>query len=161
ALHTGRYAMDYDEVKLVGRFDSPARPPDRAAVARFYAAVTPVQAWNSAARQASAAQGKTLAENARIFALLAMAVADGSLAVFEAKSPYGSWRPVTALQAGDIDGNRRTAPDRAWLPLIVTPPFPSYPSAHATLSGAARAVLERAFGKHGLDITLTDPRVPD
>jgi hypothetical protein len=64
---------------------------------------------------------------------------------------------VTAIRAGDLDGNQRTDPDPGWLPLIATPPFPGYPSAHATLSGAAREVLEWAFGKDGHAITLTNP----
>ena len=110
ALHTGKYANDYNEVKLVGRVDSPFRPQDRTDVARFYAATSPVQTWNPAARQVSAAQGKTLSENARIFALLAMAIADGSIAVFDTKYYYNRWRPVTAIRAGDLDGNRE---DRA------------------------------------------------
>ncbi len=110
ALHTGKYANDYNEVKLVGRIDSPFRPQDRTDVARFYAAATPVQTWNPAARQVSAAQGKTLSENARIFALLAMAMADGSIAVFDTKYHYNRWRPVTAIRDGDLDGNRRDRP---------------------------------------------------
>ena len=158
ALHTGKYANDYNEVKLVGRIDSPFRPQDRTDVARFYAAATPMQTWNPAARQVSAAQGKTLSENARIFALLAMAMADGSIAVFDTKYFYNRWRPVTAIWARrHRRQSPKTDPDPTWLPLIATPPFPSYPSAHATLSGAARAVLERAFGKHGHAITLTNP----
>ena len=161
ALHTSKYAIDYVEVMLVGRVDSPLRPQDRADVARFYAAATPVQAWNSAARQVSAAQGKTLSENARIFALLAMAMCDGSIATFDTKYHYKSWRPVTAIRAGESDGNGHTEPDPDWLPLIATPAVPGYPSAHATLSGAARAVLERAFGKSGHAITLTHPALPD
>jgi hypothetical protein len=161
ALHTGKYALDYLEVMLVGRIDSPFRPQDRTDVALFYAAATPVQVWNSAARQASAAQGKTLSENARIFALLGMAVCDGSIACFDTKYHYNFWRPVTAIRAGDTDGNALTDPDPDWLPLIATPAFPGYPSAHATLSGAARAVLERAFGKDGHAITLTNPGLPD
>jgi hypothetical protein len=159
ALHTGKYANDYNEVKLVGRIDSPFRPQDRTNVARFYAATTPIQVFNPAARQVSAAHGKTLLENARIFALLGMAMADGSIAVFDTKYFYNRWRPVTAIWSADLDDNHRTDPDPTWLPLIVTPPFPSYSSAHATLSGAARAVLERAFGKHGLAITLTNPQL--
>ena len=59
-----------------------------------------------------------------------------------------------------LDGNDETDPDPDWLPLIATPAFPGYPSAHATLSGAARAVLERAFGKRRLAITLTNPGLP-
>jgi hypothetical protein len=159
-IDTGKYANDYNEVELLGRFDSPFRPQDRTDVARFYAASSPVQVWNAAARQAGAAQGKTLSENARIFALLGMALCDASIAAFDAKYHYNLWRPVTAIRAGDTDGNRRTDPDGGWLPLIVTPPFPCYPSAHATVSGAARRVLERAFGKHGHVVTLTHPLVP-
>lgn len=161
ALDTGKYADAYLEVMIAGRIDSPLRPQDRTDVARFYAAATPVQVWNSAARQASAAQGKSLSENARIFALLAMAMVDGSIATFDTKYHYDLWRPVTAIRNGDLDGNAHTQRDADWLPLIATPPFPGYPSAHATLSGAARAVLERAFGKRGHEITLTTPSLPE
>ena len=160
ALHTGNYALNYVEVMLVGRVDSPFRPQDRTDVALFYAAATPVQVWNSAARQASLAQGKTLSENARTFALLGMAIADATVAVFDTKYHYSFWRPVTAIRAGEADGNDRTDADPDWLPLVTTPAFPSYPSAHGTLSGAARATLERAFGKNGHAITLTHPDQP-
>jgi hypothetical protein len=160
ALHTGKYANDYNEVKLLGRFDSPFRPSDRTDVARFYAVASPVQVWNSAARQASAAQGKALSENARILALLAMAMADASIAQWDTKYHYNLWRPVTAIQNGDLDGNDKTDRDPDWLPLITTPAHPSYASGHATVSGAARAVLEHAFGKHGNDVMLTHPGVP-
>jgi hypothetical protein len=160
ALHTFRYAKDYNEVKLLGRIDSPFRPQDRTDVARYYAAVTPIQTWNPAARQVSAAQGRSLSENARIFALLAMAMADGSIAVFDTKYVYNRWRPVTAIWGGGIDGNHLTVPDPNWLPLIATPPFPSFASAHASVSGAARAVVERAFGKGGHAITLSNSAVP-
>ena len=159
-LRTGKYAIDYNEVKLVGRIDSPFRPQDRTDVARFYAATTPVQTFNPAARQVSAAQGKTLSENARIFALMGMAICDSSIAVFETKYYYNLWRPVTAIRAGALDGNSKTDPDPNWLSLIAAPAFPSYPSAHGTLSGGARAVLERAFGKDGHAITLTNPALP-
>src|SRR5262249_7329720 len=129
-------------------------------VALFYAATTPVQAWNSAARQVSAERGRTLSENARTFALLAMAMADGSIAVFDTKYTYNRWRPVTAIQNGDLDGNKKTTPDPPGPPLVAPPPFPSFASAHATVSGAARAVLERAFGENGHAITLTNPGLP-
>jgi hypothetical protein len=159
-LRSRKYADDYNEVKLFGRFDSPFRPQDRTDVARFYAVTPPVQVWNVPARQVSAAQGKTPSENARIFALLAMAMADASIAGWDTKYHYNFWRPVTAIQAGGIDGNRRTNPDPTWLPLIATPAHPSYASGHATVSGAARAVLERALGKDGHAITLANPALP-
>jgi hypothetical protein len=161
ALRTGKYANDYNEVKRLGRIDSPFRPQDRTDVARYYAATSPVAVWNPAARQVSAAQGLTLSENARLFALLGMAMADGAIAAFDTKYHYSFWRPQTAIQKGNLDGNRRTDPDPTWVPLIATPAFPSYASAHATLSGAARAVLERELGKHGHAIVLTNPALPE
>jgi len=160
AIHTGKYATDYNEVRLLGRIDSPFRPQDRTDVARFYAVTSPMLTWNPVASQASAAQGKTLSENARIFALLNMALCDGSIATFDTKYHYNFWRPVTAIRAGDTDGNAKTDPDGNWSSLIVAPPFPSYPSAHATLSNAARVVLERILGKGGHAITLTHPSLP-
>src|SRR5205823_9966232 len=105
-------------------------------------------------------QRKTLSENARIFALLGMAIADASIAVFDTKYHYNFWRPVTAIRAGGLDDNDETGPDPDWLPLIATPAFPGYPSAHGTLSGAARPVLERAFGKRRQAITLTNLWLP-
>lgn len=161
-LNSGKYARDYNEVKLVGNTNAgpDIRPQDRTDVARFFAVSSPVQGWNQAARQVSAAQGKTLSENARIFALLNMAICDASIAAYDTKYYYNTWRPMMAIRGGDQDGNRRTDLDGAWFPLITTPAFPSYPSAHATLSSAARAVLERLLGWHHLTITLTSPRAP-
>ena len=159
-MHSGEFARDYNEVKQVGAVNSTVRPQDRTDVARFYAVATPVHLFNSAARQVSLAQGKTPSENARIFALLAMAICDASIAVFDTEYFYNYWRPVTAIRAGDTDDNHKTDPDPTWLPLITTPAFPSYPSAHGTLSGAARRVLEHVYGKSQHSITLNHPGAP-
>ena len=159
-LETGKYGNDVEEVRLLGRVDSAFRPQDRTDVARFYAATTPVVAWNSTARQVSLAQGRTLAENARLFALLGMAIGDASFAAFDTKYHYNIWRPVLAIRGADIDGNDLTQADPTWLPLVPTPAFPSYASAHATLSGAACEVLEQLCGEHGHEITLTNPTLP-
>jgi hypothetical protein len=161
-IDSGNYARDYDEVKLVGKSDAglDIRPQDRTDVARFFAVSSPVQGWNQAARQVSAAQGKTLSENARIFALIGMAICDASIAAYDSKYYYNFWRPLTAIWGGELDGNHKTEADGDWFPLIATPAFPGYPSAHATLSGAARTVVERVFGKQDIAITLTSPRLP-
>jgi hypothetical protein len=149
-------------VKRVGDVNSPESegPKDRTDVARFYE-VAEAEQYPSAARQVSQAQGKTLSENARIFALLGIAIFDAAVAVFDTKYFYNFWRPVTAIQAGDKDGNRKTDVDANWMPLVFTPPFPSYPSGAAGFGAAARRVLERMFGAHGHSITLTHPLVPD
>ncbi len=160
-IHTGKYAQDYEEVKALGGVTSTMRPQDRSDVARFYAVVLPMPLWPAAARQASAAQGKTLSENARDFAWLAMAVCDSLIASMEMKYHYSYWRPVTAIRDGAIDGNRATDPDESWLSFVTTPPYPSYPGNHASAAGAARAVLEHVYGRDGLSITLTSQAVPD
>ena len=61
--------------------------------------------WNRIARTVSADQGLTLWENARLFGLLNMALADGYIAMVDSKNHYNYWRPVTAIQAADTDGN--------------------------------------------------------
>jgi len=126
ALNSTRYSRSYIEVKDVGDVNSQDRPPDRTDVANFYV-IPAVQVYNPAARQVSAEQGKTLSQNARIFALISMAVSDGLVSSMETKYFYNRWRPVTAIRSGDTDCNRKTVPDPNWLPLITTPPFPSYP----------------------------------
>ena len=155
AISSRKFARDYAEVKDVGHVDSSSRSSHRTNLARFYAAVSPVPLYNSAARQVSAAQEHSLSENARTFALLNIALCDALISSMEAKYHYASWRPVTAIRAGDTDNNEGTAPDPTWLPLITTPPFPSYPSNHATASGAARAVLERIYGEEDFSVTLS------
>lgn len=103
-------------------------------MARVYAAVTPVLIFNPVVRGAT--QGKSLTETARALALLNMAISDAAVATFDTKYHYKLWRPETAIRAGDMDGNPKTEPDALFAPLIPAPCFPSYPSAHATLSNA-------------------------
>ena len=72
--------------------------------------------------------GFDLLTSARVFALLNIAMADAVISVFEAKYVYDFWRPITAIRAADLDGNRATAADPTWAPyLVITPPHPEYP----------------------------------
>ena len=115
----------------------------------------------SAAQQVAVAQKRSLSENARAFALLNMALFDATIAVFETKYHETFWRPETAIPAADVDDNPKTDPDPSFKPFITTPCHPSYPSAHASLGGAARRVLERVYGKGPHAIELASPAVPD
>lgn len=160
-IHSGRYARAFNEVKEVGRTHSTERPEDRAVLARFYEAAGPLPIHFPAARQMSLKQGKTLSENARIFAMVGIAIFDAAIACFESKYHYNYWRPVTAIRAADQDGNPRTVADHNWAPFVFTPPFPSYPSGHATFGGAARRVLEHFYGEDGHSIVLTHPALPE
>jgi membrane-associated phospholipid phosphatase len=160
ALASIRYAKSYNEVKLVGDVNSTARPPHLSDVATFYSLVSAVVAWNSAANQLAVEEGTSLSENARTLALLNMAMSDALVTVMETKYHYTRWRPETAIREGDLDGNPRTDPDSTYKPFIVTPCFPSYPSAHASASYSAREILARIFGNSHHLITLSTPAMP-
>jgi len=161
ALDSNQYAKSYNEVKAVGSLNSTERPQDRADVAVFYAASTPTFVFNLAARQVAQERRHSLSENARDFALINMAMNDGAVTTFFNKYRYNFWRPETAIRAGDTDGNRKTDPDPNWAPFIVTPCFPSYPSAHGTLSGAGAEAMKHLYGEAGHAITMSNPAVPN
>ena len=160
SLRSRRYARDYNEVMRAGSSASAERDQDRTDVARYFAVVSAVHAWNSALHQVASTSRRSISENARAFALLNMAISDALVSSMETKYFYQLWRPVTAIAAGNEDGNPRTDADPAWLPLIPTPAFPSYPSAHASASYAARYVLERVIGIKHAPFTLMHPGVP-
>ena len=160
ALGSRRYTRDFAEITAIGSSVSVTRTQDQTDLARFWIS-TASQNWNPAARDVAMAQGLTLSQNARAFALLNLAGADAFIAAWDAKFAYNQWRPVTAIRAADTDGNASTAADPAWTPLLATPPFPDYIAGHTTYAGAAQAVLERVFGEDpGVVITLTSPTAP-
>ena len=160
-LTSNKYAKTYNEVMTVGSIESTQRPPDRANVALFYAASSPTQVFNQAARQLAQEKNRTLSQNARALALINMAISDSLVASFLNKYHYNFWRPETAIHAGDTDGNPKTDPDPTYVPFITTPCFPSYPSNHGSASNGAAEVLRRLYGEAGHSITVNNPAVPD
>jgi hypothetical protein len=161
ALFSHEYAASYNEVRRVGSASSVARPQHRADVARFYNVVLAVGVWNPIARELAATHRGSLTADARALALMNMAISDALVTVMETKYHYRFWRPETAIPAGDGDGNPRTSADSGFVPFIATPCFPSYPSAHASASYAARTVLEKIYGHRSLSVTLSTPSLPD
>jgi len=147
ALNSPEYAADLNELKVMGIFSGSARTPDQSEVALFWALNTPL-AWNRVAAQLAAARGLSLTENARLFAVLNVTLADAIMACWDSKYRYIFWRPVTAIRAGAAPGD----PDADWKPLLDsltgTPPHPEYPSAHSTYSGAAAFILAATFGEN-------------
>jgi hypothetical protein len=157
ALTSNAYAKTYNEVKAVGGTDSTERPPDRAEVVLFYEVSSPTLVFNEAARQVAQEQHRSMSENARALALINMAISDSLVASFYNKYHYNFWRPETAIRAGDTDSNPKTNPDPSWMPFIVTPCFPSYPSNHGSGSNGGAEVLRRLYGEAGHGITITNP----
>jgi hypothetical protein len=111
---------------------------------------------NAAARQVAVAKATSVADNARIFALLNMAGADAYIACWEAKYRYHNWRPVTAIRNAASTGNPALVGEPAWEPLLVTPAHPEYPSGHTCYAGATERVLQEMFGDDNA-FTLTFP----
>ena len=152
ALNSPEYTAAFNEVRDLGSATSAVRTADQTDIARFWAdgpgTATPPGHWNRIAATVSTQQGNTLSQDARLFALLNLALADAGIAAWDAK--YGTdidlWRPVTGIRMADLDGNIDTAAVPDWEPLLTTPPFPAYTSGHSTFSGAAAAMLAAFYG---------------
>ena len=147
SLQSAQYTADFNETKSMGSISSASRTADQTLYIRFWASATPPDFWDPVATTLGAERHLTLSENARLLALLNIALADGIIGCWDAKYTYSSWRPVTAVQLAGTDGNPDTSADPAWLPFIVTPPFPEYPLAHSCVSGAATRILSNYFGE--------------
>jgi PAP2 superfamily len=148
AVTTRKYTADFAEVKRLGG-DAVTTPSERTReqteIALFWVESAPLQ-WNRIARAVSASSRLDPWEQARLFGLLNMALADGYVGSFETKYHYNYWRPVTAIQTADTDGNPNTSADPTWTPLVPTPPIPDHDSAHSVEGGAAATILRRFFG---------------
>jgi hypothetical protein len=136
------FTADFNEVKSLGGdgiITPSARTADQTEIALFWYESSPLK-WSRIARAVSVNKGLNLWENARLFGLLNMALADGYVAMVATKNHYNYWRPVTAIQTGD------TIRDAAWTPLRPTPPDQDYPSGHSIEGGAGAEVLKQFFG---------------
>jgi hypothetical protein len=147
ALDSARYTTDFLETKSMGSISSSLRSSDQTTASRFWAASTASYYWDNIAISLGAESHNTLSENARLLALLNVAMADAAIACWQAKYHYVFWRPVTAIPLADTDGNSDTDVDPGWAPLLTTPNHPEYPSGHSTVSGAAATVLVDYFGQ--------------
>jgi hypothetical protein len=139
AITDAKFKTDLDEVKSLGgdgKTTSSTRTPDQTQIALFWLESSPLK-WSRIARAVANTKALDQWENARLFAVLNMALADGYVAMVASKNHYDFWRPVTAIQSNG-------AP--SWTPLRPTPPDQDYPSGHSIEGGAGAAVLTLIFG---------------
>jgi hypothetical protein len=156
ALNSALYARDYNETREMGGVKSTKRTDAQSDAVRFWTQANLGPAWYQAARQASARRGLPVAESARVFALMSMALANCFIVDWDAKFQYNFWRPITAIRNGDQDGNDATERVAGWQPLNTTPMHPEYPSQAGINAGAAQGVLEAVFGNGTEGFTATD-----
>jgi hypothetical protein len=143
ALDRRTYTADYNESKDLGRATDTSRNAEQSATALFWSPSASAL-WSANVR--SLASSMDLLTAARFEAIGIAAATNALIAAWDAKYTYMFWRPVTAIQAGDTDGNSETEPDPAWTPLIPTPPHPEYPAAHTTVGASVLGFYTVWFG---------------
>ena len=130
------------------------RTPLQTETALFFSDVG-IAPFQAAFRDLTARRRMDISDTARLFAAVDMSAADAAIAVWDSKYHYGFWRPITAIQLADTDGNPDTVEDPLWEPLVVTPPYPDYPSGLTANVGAVTGSLSRLLGGGQVDLTIT------
>ena len=151
ALESRTYTIDYNEIRDLGRATETSRTPAQSATALFWSP-SATALWTANIR--SLARSMDLLTAARFEAIGIAAVTNAVIACWDAKYTYMFWRPVTAISAGDSDGNAKTEADRAWTPFIATPVHPEYPSAHATIGASTLGFYTVWFGTTQLELAF-------
>jgi len=154
ALTSARYTRDLAEVKALGSVNSTARTPAQTSTAQFFSG-NPLPQYNAALRDQVSVRHLDIVDAARMFAAIDMSVADAEISVWHAKYVHGLWRPITAINLADTDGNPATSADTAWAPMITTPPYPEYPSGYNAFNSTVAHGLKELFGTRHLQLTLT------
>jgi hypothetical protein len=169
-ITSAEYTAAYDQVKSLGEEHSTTRTTDQTELSIYWGYDVarglgdPPRLYNQIARVIAVQQGNTVAANARLFALMNVAMADAGIQSWGVKYRDEFWRPIVAIRnggtggAGDTDGNPDTVGDVTWSPLGAprtnplpgedvnfTPPFPAYTSGHATFGGAAFKMMANFY----------------
>jgi hypothetical protein len=179
ALNSQAYTDAFNQVKAIGAVNSAVRTPEQTEIGLFwgYDRATmgpPPVMFDQNLSDIAAQVGNTPAQNARMFAMASVAMADAATASWDAKFTYNYWRPVTAIQKGGNDGsanddtNPNTVGDVNWRPLGApgndpnstdddfTPPFPSWTSGHATMGSALYQSLVAFFGTNSFAVAAAN-----
>jgi hypothetical protein len=181
ALNSPEYTAAFNEVKALGG-SSPTSPTMRSdqqtIIGLFWGydsqpgLCAPVRFYNQITETIAVQQGNTEVENARLFLLTNVAMADAAITTWETKFHYNFWRPITAIREAEAgtgpsglgDGNPDTIGDPSWSPLGApadnndgsnfTPPFPSYTSGHAGIGTALFSTLRDFYGTDNVSFTI-------
>lgn len=156
-LTSEEYAIDFDEVKRLGSATSTERTAEQKLLAQLFASTVTTTihwaVWNHVARDTAQERNLSLAETARLFALLNVSIHDAVQTSHTGKFIYGLWRPITAIRRAEEDANEGTAADLAWAPLISTPAYPTYPGNQACVGASAARALQLFFGADAVPFT--------
>lgn len=159
------YAFEVNVVKTYGAAVGSVRTPDQSQIAVFWAngpgTETPPGHWNRIAVRVAQDRGLSIPEEARLLALVNLALADAAISCWEAKYRYDYWRPVTAIREANPDTDPDIVADPNWSSFVVTPPFPEYTSGHSMFSRAAATMLAHYFGTDAVAFTVGSDELPE
>ena len=127
ALGSPTFDRDLEELRAL----SQTRTAEQANIARFWASESPSARWEVFMQEEITRRGFGPMRAARALALASVATYDAMVACWDAKYAYWLLRPISA--------------DPALVTVFATPPFPSYPSGHSTLSSAVAEVFAELF----------------
>lgn len=181
AMDSPEYAAAYDEVKRLGGdgiITPTERTPEQTEIGIYWAydgvphLCAPPRLYNQIATTIADQMESDGVEVARLLALVNIAMADAGMTSWDSKYYWDVWRPITGIRESDAgtgptglgDGNAATVGDPTFTPLGApasnltgpnfTPPFPAYPSGHATFGGALFQVLRRFYGTDDIPFTF-------
>ena len=181
AMTSDAYTTAYNEVKSFGGdgiVTPTQRTPEQTFVGIFWAydgtpsLCAPPRLYNQITVQIADRTRLEPVEFARLLALVNVAMAEAGMSAWESKYHYDFWRPITGIRESDPgtgptglgDGNPATMGDITFKPLGApasnlqgpnfTPPFPAYPSGHATFGGAIFQILRRFYGTDHIGFTF-------
>ena len=161
ALTSDAYTQEYNEVKAFGSATGSTRTPAQEALAQFYL-TNPFEMFNRAFRTLAAERGLTIVEQARLFAMLGLAVADSSINCWNDKVFWGFWRPITAIREGENDGNPNTAGDPSWAPMAGgTPPYSDHVSGYNCVTAGFMYAAKAFFGTDEMAFSVTKAGTTD
>jgi hypothetical protein len=143
-LTSDRYTTDFNEVKAMGALFGSTRAPYQTDIAYFWLDNFGVQ-LNGGIRNFAKLNLWRNGDKARLYALANLAAADALITAWDSKKHYNFWRPVTAIQEGEMDGNPNTAGEPKWLPFANTPPYPDYTSGAVSITAAMMRILSLYF----------------
>lgn len=155
-LTSAQYTTEFNEVKEKGRATGSTRTDAETSLA-YWTAGHPLPMLYAAMRQVASSKGLTISEQARFHAMSSMAMADSAINCFAEKARWGFWRPTSAIQLADTDGNPATEPDTGWTSLLPLPPYADEPSgANCVFSGLMNSA-KAFFGSDAAEFDIVSP----
>jgi hypothetical protein len=155
-MTSAEYAQDFEEVKAFGSKEGSARTPLQTETGLFISTIVPGP-LQAALRDLAVRREMDISDRARLFAAVNMSVADAIITCWDSKNHFGFWRPITAIQLAEEDGNPATTADPAWDSLLPNPPYPDYTSGLNSVIGSSTRALTRVLGTDRIDLHITSP----